>query len=83
MLAGRVLPFSSSQHAHAIVAMAPDTSKVWAKEFAAAAEDRHTRPDFKVNVSRDVLFALEAFQGFSYPFTPGNPYAAGLTRAAE
>ena len=65
------------------VDMAPDTSKVWTKEFAAATKDRHTHPDFMVNVSRDVLFALEAFQGFSYPFTPGNPCAAGLTRAAE
>ncbi|MEE9294363.1 MAG: hypothetical protein V3W34_05270 [Phycisphaerae bacterium] len=65
------------------VGMAPDTSKVWAKEFAAATEDGRTRPDFKVNVSRDALFTLDALQGFPYPFTPGNPYAAGLTRAAE
>ena len=32
-------------------------------------------PDFKVNISRDVLFALEAFQGLPYPFTPGDPCA--------
>ncbi len=34
-------------------------------------------PDFKVNISRDVLFALEAFKGFPYPFEPGDPCAPG------
>ncbi len=34
-------------------------------------------PDFKVNIARDVLFALEAFSGFPYPFTPGDPCGPG------
>ena len=34
-------------------------------------------PDLKVNISRDVLYALEAFSGFSYPFTPGDPCGPG------
>ncbi len=36
-------------------------------------------PDFKVNVTNDVLFALEAFTGAPYPFTPGDPCAPGMT----
>lgn len=35
--------------------------------------DINNGPDFKVNIARDVLFTLEAFQGFPYPFTPGDP----------
>ncbi len=39
--------FSSCQHAHASVGMAPATSKVWAKEFAAATtQDGHTLGSF-------------------------------------
>ncbi len=34
-------------------------------------------PDFKINVTNDILFVLEAFGGGSYPFTPGNPCAPG------
>ena len=34
-------------------------------------------PDFKVNIARDVLFALEAFSGFPYPFEPGDPCRPG------
>ncbi len=40
-------------------------------------------PDFKVNIARDVLFALEGFQGFPYPFTPGDPCGPNLSRGAE
>ena len=43
MLAGKVLRFSSSQHAHASVGIVPNTSKVWAKGFATDTEDGHTR----------------------------------------
>ncbi len=32
-------------------------------------------PDFKVTIAGDTLFALDAFQGFPYPFTPGSPCA--------
>ena len=32
-------------------------------------------PDFKINVSTDILLALEAFEGFPYPFSPGSPCA--------
>ena len=42
MLAGKVLRFSSCQHAHASVGMAPNPTKVRGKEFAAATEDGHT-----------------------------------------
>ena len=35
-------------------------------------------PDLLVNVANDVLFALEAFQGTPYPFTPTNPCAPGF-----
>ncbi len=34
-------------------------------------------PDFKVTIAGDALFALDAFQGFSYPFTPGDPCGPG------
>ncbi len=34
-------------------------------------------PDFKVTIIGDALFALDAFQGFPYPFTPGDPCAPG------
>ncbi len=33
----------------------------------------HNGPDFKVTIASDTLFALEAFQGFLYPFVP--PFA--------
>ncbi len=34
-------------------------------------------PDFKVTIAGDALFALDAFQGFPYPFTPGDPCGPG------
>ena len=34
-------------------------------------------PDFKVNVANDVLFALDAFTGGSYPFAPVDPCPPG------
>ncbi len=34
-------------------------------------------PDFKVTIAGDTLFALDAFQGFPYPFTPGDPCGPG------
>ncbi len=33
-------------------------------------------PDFIVGIASDTLFALEAFQGFPYPYTPGDPCLA-------
>jgi hypothetical protein len=33
----------------------------------------HNGPDLKVNVANDVLYALDAFGGAQYPFSPGNP----------
>ena len=35
-------------------------------------------PDFKVTIAGDALFALDAFTGFAYPFTPGDPCAPDL-----
>ncbi len=37
----------------------------------------HNGPDFKVTIIGDALFALDAFQGFPYPFTPGDPCGPG------
>ena len=37
----------------------------------------HNGPDFKVTIIGDALFALDAFQGFAYPFTPGDPCGPG------
>ncbi len=34
-------------------------------------------PDFKITIAGDALFALDAFQGFPYPFTPGDPCGPG------
>ncbi len=34
-------------------------------------------PDFKVNISRDCMFILDAFLGFTYPFTLGDPCGPG------
>ncbi len=33
--------------------------------------------DLKVTIIGDALFALDAFQGFAYPFTPGDPCGPG------
>lgn len=37
----------------------------------------HDGPDLKVNISRDVLDALEAFGGLPYPFEPEGPLPCG------
>ena len=34
-------------------------------------------PDLKVTIAGDTLFALDAFGGFPYPFTPGDPFGPG------
>ncbi|MEE9295147.1 MAG: hypothetical protein V3W34_09350 [Phycisphaerae bacterium] len=34
-------------------------------------------PDFLVTIAGDTLFALDAFQGVPYPFTPGDPCGPG------
>ncbi len=40
-------------------------------------DGEHNGPDFKVTIIGDALFALDAFQGFAYPFTPGDPCGPG------